>query len=104
MFRRSFMQRITLASAGVSLAAVPSTAEVKTVTYRVKGFSCVTCATGLDTMLGRQKGVVRSTSSYPGAITKIEFHPDLVNEESLRAFIAELGFTAEQLSSSEAAR
>jgi len=95
MFRRKFMQRITLATAGVSLAAARTTAEVKIVTYRVKGFSCVTCATGLDTMLSRQKGVIRSTSSYPSAITKIEFHPNLVTEESLRAFIAELGFASE---------
>ncbi len=104
MFRRKFMQGITLASAGVGLAAARTTTEVKTVTYRVRGFSCVTCATGLDTMLGRQKGVIRSFSSYPEAMTKIEFHPSVVTEESLRAFIAELGFSAEPVSARELAR
>jgi hypothetical protein len=55
-------------------------------------------------MLGRQKGVIRSFSSYPEALTKIEFHPNLVKEESLRAFIAELGFSAEPVSARELAR
>ena len=43
----------------------------------VKGFTCPTCAVGLDTMLGRQKGVIHSISSYPDAMTVIEFHPQL---------------------------
>ena|ERR1700733_6220865 len=98
MFRRSFIQRLTLASASVSMAAV-TTAQAgpaKIVTYRVKGFSCLTCAVGLDTMLQRQKGVMRSKSSYPDATTVIEFDPNVVSEKSLRAFIAEMGFTAEE--------
>src|SRR5580698_4442923 len=97
MVRRSFIQRLTLASAGVGMAAATTAqaSPTKTVTYRVKGFSCVTCAVGLDTMLQRQKGVIRSKSSYPDARAVIEFDPKLVTEKSLRAFIAEMGFTAE---------
>ena len=93
MFRRNFIQRITLAGAGVS---VTSARQSKTVTYRVKGFTCPTCAVGLDTMLRRQTGVMRCKSSYPDAMTVIEFDPHLVTEKSLEAFIAELGFTAEE--------
>jgi copper chaperone CopZ len=93
MFRRNFIQRITLATAGVGLAA----ARTVQVAYRVKGFTCVTCAVGLDTMLRRQKGVVRSKSTYPDATTVIEFNPSLVTEESLKAFIAEMGFSVEKL-------
>jgi|HubBroStandDraft_1064217.scaffolds.fasta_scaffold376169_2 copper chaperone CopZ len=97
MFRRSFIQRFTLASASVGIAAATAVqaGPAETVTYRVKGFSCVTCAVGLDTMLQRQKGVIRSKSSYPDATTVIEFDPKLVTEKSLLAFIAEMGFTAE---------
>jgi copper chaperone CopZ len=97
MFRRRFIQRLTLASAGVGMAAVTTVqaGSTKTVTYRVKGFSCVTCAVGLDTMLQRQKGVVRSKSSYPDATTIIEFDPNVVTEKNLQSFIAEMGFTAE---------
>jgi len=98
MFRRNFIQRITLASAGIGVASA-TTAQAgqnKTVTYHVKGFSCPTCAVGLDTMLRQQTGVIQSKSSYPEAITVIQFDPQLVTERSLKAYIAELGFTAEE--------
>jgi copper chaperone CopZ len=98
MFRRSFIQRITLAStgAGIASAAAVRAGQNKTVTYRIKGFTCVTCAVGLDTMLRRQTGVIQSKSSYPAAIAVIEFNPHVVTETSLKEFIAELGFTVEQ--------
>jgi anaerobic selenocysteine-containing dehydrogenase len=92
MFRRNFIQLVTLAGAG-SLSAIGAfAAESKTVTYRIQGFSCVTCAVGLDVMLEQQKGVVRAKSSYNDARTTIVFHPELVTESALRAFIAEMGF------------
>ncbi len=88
MFRRNFLQRIAFgASAGLSAA------QTKTVTYRIKGFTCITCAVGLDTLLQRQKGVVRSRSNYPEATAVIEFNPDLVTEKELKSLIAEMGFT-----------
>ena len=96
MFRRKFIQGITLASAGAAAVRTVHASDKKTVTYRVKGFTCVTCAVGLDTMLGRQKGVIQSRSSYPDAKTVIDFSPSLVTEKSLKEFIAELGFTAEE--------
>lgn len=91
MFRRNFIQRITLAGA----AGVVKGASGKVVIYHVKGFSCPTCAVGLDTMLHGQKGVLRSKSTYPEGKVTIEFDPDLVGEASLRGFIAEQGFTVE---------
>jgi len=98
LFRRNFIQRITLAGAGIGAAsaATARTRESKTVTYHVKGFSCPTCAEGLDTMLRGQAGVIQSRSTYPSAITVIEFDSRLVTEKSLKSFIAELGFTAEE--------
>ena len=98
MFRRNFIQQITLASAGVGVASAVTTQarEHKTITYHIKGFTCPTCAVGLDTMLGQQKGVIQSKSSYPDARTVIEFDPHVVTEASLKAFIADLGFTAEE--------
>jgi Cu+-exporting ATPase len=67
MFRRNFIQRITLAGAG-SLAAsgaAMGAATKRTVTFRVKGFSCITCAVGLDALLSREPGVLHSNSTYP---------------------------------------
>jgi copper chaperone CopZ len=97
MFRRHFIQRITFAGAG-SLATIGTTEarENRTVTYRIKGFSCVTCAVGLETMLRQQKGITRAAASYPDAKAVIEFDPKLVTDNWLRAFIADKGFTVEE--------
>jgi copper chaperone CopZ len=94
MFRRRFLQLMTLASAN-SLASIESlaTESTRTATYQVKGFSCITCATGLDTMLTRQKGIKSSKSTYPAGVVTVCFNPDRITEERIVAFIAELGFT-----------
>jgi copper chaperone len=89
MFRRSFIQRITCGMAGSGYAAVRRS---KTVTYRVEGFSCVTCAVGLDAMLREHKGIVRSKSTYPAGTTVIEFDPEFVAETQIKTFIEETGF------------
>jgi Cu+-exporting ATPase len=83
----------TLAGAA-GLSAFADT-EKKTVTWRVQGFTCITCAVGLDTLLEREKGVVSTRSSYPEAKTTIVFHPEVVTEDALKATIAEMGFHAE---------
>jgi anaerobic selenocysteine-containing dehydrogenase len=96
MFRRQFIQLATLAGAGgLSAIAAMAAAEKKTVTWRIQGFSCITCAVGLDVMLERQKGVVKAESSYQDAKTTIVFHPGLVTEAALQASIAEMGFRVE---------
>jgi copper chaperone CopZ len=91
MFRRSFIQRITCGMAASGYAAAGGN---KTVTYRIEGFSCVTCAVGLDAMLREHKGIVRSSSSYAAGTTGIEFKPGLVSETQIKAFIEEIGFIA----------
>lgn len=87
MFRRKFIRSLTVA--GVTGLAADD-AKNKTVKYRIQGFSCVTCAGGLHTMLQQQESVVRSKSSYLDATTTIEFKPSI----TLKAFISEMGFTA----------
>jgi copper chaperone CopZ len=96
MFRRQFVQLMTLVSAA-SLATIVTAEsnEIHTVTYRVKGFSCVTCAVGLDAMLQQQKGVRESRSTYPGGRVVIKFDPKTISVASLEAFIAGMGFTVE---------
>lgn len=94
MFRRQFVQLIGAGSLA-SIAAVEANGT-NTVTYRVSGFSCVTCAVGLDAMLQKQKGVTWSRSSYPDGTVVVKFDPKLVTEVSLRTFIAGMGFTVEE--------
>ena len=90
--RRKFIQGVACGLGAAGAAA--SAAKTKTVTYRIEGFTCVTCAVGLDTMLKDQKGIVRSKSSYPDRTAVVEYNPDLIDEQQIKAFIQELGFTA----------
>jgi copper chaperone CopZ len=93
MFRRRFLQLATMASVG-SLAPLEGMAAGtgKTVIYMVKGFSCITCATGLDTMLSQQKGITSSKSTYPEGKVTVGFDPKKTNEQAIVSFIASLGF------------
>ena len=95
MIRREFIKGI---ACGLSAAkAVGAAAKTKTVTYRIEGFTCVTCAVGLDALLKEQKGIVRSKSSYPDRTSTVEYDPGLVKEEEIRSLIRELGFQAQSL-------
>lgn len=96
MIRRRFIQLAALAGvSGLTTIGAITATETRTVTCRVKGFSCVTCAVGLDTMLSRHKGIVRSKSTYPEGVVTIDFHPSLISEESIKGAISDMGFTVE---------
>jgi copper chaperone CopZ len=88
------MQIVALTSVGAlnhveSMAAGPHT----TVIFQVKGFTCITCAVGLDTLLGKEKGIVSSRSTYPEGKVTVDFDPKECTEEAIREFIAEMGFS-----------
>lgn len=96
MFRRRFIQRVAWASAGslaVREAAIAGTRQ--TVSYHVKGFTCLACAVGLETMLRQQKGVIKAQADYSKASAWIEFDPGLVTEQSLKDLISDMGFRIE---------
>jgi copper chaperone CopZ len=96
MQRRRFVQMMTLAGVGtVAAAELAHARETRTISYEVKGFTCVTCAVGLETMLREQKGVKWVTASYPEANVTIQYDPAKVNGAQLQGFISELGFIAE---------
>jgi copper chaperone CopZ len=94
MFRRQFMQFMaTISASSVATIAAADAEGLKTVSFSVKGFSCVTCAVGLDTTLGKLKGVISSKSTYPEGIARIQFDPRETTENALKAAIEEIGFT-----------
>jgi Cu+-exporting ATPase len=108
MIRRQFIKLATLsgatgiASFGVldALRADPAhgmqnSKDSRTVTWHVRGFTCVTCAVGLETLLRRKKGVIAADATYPQGKVAIQYHPDLVTQDALRAAISQLGFTVE---------
>jgi copper chaperone CopZ len=93
MFRRRFLQLMTIASvSGLAPLEGMSAGASRTVTYLVKGFSCITCATGLDTMLGQQKGITSSKSTYPEGKVTVLFDPSQISEHAILSFITDLGF------------
>jgi copper chaperone CopZ len=96
MFRRRFLQLVTMASVGglAPLEAV-SAAATRTLIYHVKGFTCITCATGLDTLLGQQRGVSSSKSTYPEGKVTVAFDPRQTTEQAIVMFITDLGFTVQ---------
>lgn len=96
MLRRRFLQFVT--AAGVSSVAAfeaLEASEIKTVDYKVKGFTCITCAVGLETLLQQKKGVTWVKASYPDASVVIKYDPAKVTESDLKGYILEMGFTAE---------
>jgi copper chaperone CopZ len=78
---------------GIAALETASAAAARTVTYKVKGFTCITCATGLDTLLGQQKGVASSKSTYPEGKVTVAFDPTQITEQAIVTFITDLGFT-----------
>ena len=102
MFRRDFIQRLTVGGiGGAAVTGAIRANDLKTITYRVKGFTCVTCAVGLETMLQREKGITSVKASYPKATVIIRFDPELIAENSLKEFIAEMGFSVEGYGATE---
>jgi copper chaperone CopZ len=96
MFRRNFFKLVTSATTGaMTPLEIMSAGARETVTYHVRGFSCVTCATGLDTMLRQQKGITSSTSTYPDGVATIGYDLEQTTERNIKEFIATLGFTVE---------
>ena len=85
MFRRRFLQLATLASVG-GLASLEVMAAEKgqTAILHVKGFSCITCAVGLDTMYSRTKGILSSHSTYPEGRVTVRFDPGSIGAEDIR--------------------
>jgi copper chaperone CopZ len=80
---------------GLAPLEAVSAAPTQTVMYQVKGFTCITCATGLDTLLSQQKGIASSKSTYPEGKVTVTFDPNRITKQAIVAFIADLGFTVQ---------
>lgn len=98
MIRRKFLGLMTLAGAG-SIATLKAVAarEKKTVVYKVTGFTCITCAVGLETLLQREKGIIAAQASYPDAIATVTFDPRSISGASIVNAIESMGFHAQAL-------
>ena len=103
MDRRRFISGMVTGVAGATVGAGAAKAnlhlrksslqETRKVNYEVKGFTCITCATGLEVMLLRQKGVATAVATYSDARVLIGFDEGLTSEDKLKQFITSCGFT-----------
>jgi copper chaperone len=98
MDRRRFLSRLTAASAAVGLdvgcgerGAVYATRRA---VYQVRGFTCITCAVGLEVMLRGLRGVTEASASYPESSVAVAFDEQLISEDALKQFIVSCGFFA----------
>lgn len=95
MIRRRFIELITLGTGSLAAMAALDTSEKQTVTYHVSGYTCITCAVGLETLLKQEKGVSWVKASYADENVVIKYDPKEVSEDSLKSYIASMGFKAE---------
>src|SRR5580658_7162146 len=93
MFRRRFLQFLAISGTAALAVEAKGTGIARTVIYQVKGFSCITCAVGLDTLLSKQKGILTNKSTYPEGKVIVKFDPEAIDEKSIETFIADMGFT-----------
>ena len=102
MLRRSFLGTIGLLGAGrlASLIAFEDgrPGRQRTVDFHVKGFTCPTCAVGLETLLRREKGVLTANVDYASATANIGYDAALLDDEKLKSFIQSAGFLATKAS------
>lgn len=90
MVRRDFIQKIAAAGSGTAVAAAAATAKpapAATAVYMVKGFTCITCAVGLEVVLRGIKGISAAKATYPEGKVTVGYDPVLQSEEKIRAFI-----------------
>ena len=95
MIRREFMQLLALTGVGAlhPLESAAASRARATWIFAVKGFTCITCAVGLDTLLGKERGIISSRSTYPDGVVTVVLNPEETSEASVRTFIAQMGFT-----------
>ena len=80
MVRRDFIH-------GVGFAVGSARGAKSTVEFQVRGFTCVTCAVGLEVVLKGLKGVADAKAAYPEGRVTVGFDPALVSAERIREFI-----------------
>lgn len=98
MDRRNFIRNVaaTVPAASLTLEAATSK-ETASVKFSVEGYTCITCAVGLETLLKLEKGVVRASASYPGKSAEVGYDSHLTSEKALVDFIGQCGFKARKV-------
>jgi copper chaperone CopZ len=96
MNRRHFIGTFAGGGAGVALLksglAHKMVKENTSVTWTVKGFSCITCAVGLETILRQQEGITRATATYPSGRVQVGFNSSAIAVQRIKQLVEDAGF------------
>jgi Cu+-exporting ATPase len=101
VIRRRFLQFMAISGAGALAFEAKGAAAARTLICQVKGFTCTTCAVGLDTLLSKQKGILSSKSTYPEGKVTIKFDETAITEKAIEGFIPEMGFSVASKATAE---
>jgi Cu+-exporting ATPase len=97
MHRRSFIQTLAGSGAGVALLKLGTPekrlTENASVAWTVKGFTCVTCAVGLQTILEKHEGIARVKANYPSGQVHVAFDSTRIAAAEIKRLIEDAGFT-----------
>lgn len=92
--RREFIHRISAAGATGLTVSATNSEETKIANFHVKGFTCITCAVGLEVVLREQKGIVRAKATYPEGKVVVGFDASITSDDAIKDFINKTtGFT-----------
>jgi copper chaperone len=70
----------------------------ETLQLKVKGMSCQAgCANGIDKMLGQQKGVVESKTTFSSSTSEIKYDKSKISEKEIIKLIENKGFKTEAI-------
>lgn len=81
-------------------AQTPATAEVtkgepKTVTLKVTGMTCGSCANHIHSALSKKDGILEDEVKYPGDVAIVKYDPDKITEKEIIETIITTGYKAE---------
>ena len=96
MYRRNFIQALAGGSVGVALLKLGTRNANTSATWIVKGFTCVTCAVGLKTILEQHKGISRVIAEYPSGRVQIEFDSQQITPPEIKQLIERAGFVVRE--------
>lgn len=89
MVRRHFLQGIAASSGAVlGVGGANRRADDRTTAQmHVRGFYCPTCAVGLETVLGRQEGIINAKATYPEGRLTVGYHAALITRNRIEEII-----------------
>jgi copper chaperone CopZ len=96
MDRRTFIHAVAATGGagiiGLADGARKHTKENASVEWVVKGFTCITCAIGLETLLQREEGISQVSAEYLSGRVRIGFDSNVITAPAISRLIEQAGF------------